>query len=362
CGETWNLPPCNSSFVHPSPRLVNATSKENESFISIKISLFVSTLLIFAIVGVIFLFKHKARNLQTETRRARNGDLFSIWNYDGKVAYEDIIQITEDFDIKYCIGTGGYGSVCKAELPGGHVVALKKLHSFESEDPIYAKSFRNEVQMLTHVRHRNIVKLHGFCFNKRCMFLVYEYMERGSLACLLGNDAEAVELDWVKRVDAIKGIAQALEYMHHHCNPAIVHRDVSTNNVLLNSKLQAIVSDFGTARLLYPDSSNRTLLVGTYGYVAPELAYTMEVTEKCDVYSFGVVALEIIMGKHPRELISTLSSSTTKDILLKDVLDPRLPPPLDELVVRDVTFVTSLALTCLHSNPRNQPCKRLSRN
>ncbi|KAF5455976.1 hypothetical protein F2P56_025497 [Juglans regia] len=101
------------------------------------------------------------------------------------------------------------------------------------------------------------------------MFLVYEYMERGSLFCVLRNDAEAVELDWNKRVNIIKCTAHALSYMHHECIPALVHRDISSNNILLNSKLEAFVSDFGTARLLHPDSSNRTLVAGTYGYIAP---------------------------------------------------------------------------------------------
>jgi serine/threonine protein kinase len=101
------------------------------------------------------------------------------------------------------------------------------------------------------------------------MFLVYEYMERGSLFCVLSNDVEAVGLDWTRRVDIIKSIAHAISYMHHECVLIIVHRDISSNNILLNSKLEAFVSDFGTARLLDPDSSNQTLVAGTYGYIAP---------------------------------------------------------------------------------------------
>ena len=123
--------------------------------------------------------------------------------------------------------------------------------------------------MLTEIRHRNIVKLHGYCLHKRCMFLVYQYMERGSLFCILSDDVEALELDWPKRMNIIKSIAHALSYMHHECIPVIIHRDISSNNILLNSELEAFVSDFGTARLLDPDSSNQTLVVGTYGYIAP---------------------------------------------------------------------------------------------
>ena len=111
------------------------------------------------------------------------------------MAYEDIIEATEDFDIKYYIGIGSYGSVYKAQLPSGRVVALKKLHHFEAKNPTFDKSFKNEVKMLTKIIHRNIVKLHGFCFHKQCMFLIYKYMKRGSLFCVLSNDLAAVELN-----------------------------------------------------------------------------------------------------------------------------------------------------------------------
>ena len=101
------------------------------------------------------------------------------------------------------------------------------------------------------------------------MFLVYEFMEGGSLFSVLSNDAEAAELDWSKRVNIIKGTAYALSYMHHDCTPAIVHRDVTSSNVLLSAELEACVSDFGTIKLLDPNSSNQTMLAGTYGYIAP---------------------------------------------------------------------------------------------
>ncbi|QHO54458.1 putative leucine-rich repeat receptor-like protein kinase [Arachis hypogaea] len=287
-----------------------------------------------------------------ENKATKNGDLFSIWNYDGKIAFEDIIEATEDFDIRYCIGTGAYGSVYKAQLPSGKTVALKKLHKTESENASFYKSFCNEVEVLTEIRHRNIIRLYGYCLHNRCMFLVYEYLERGSLYYNLADEIEAQELKWSKRVNIIKGTAYALAHMHHHCPSPIVHRDVSSNNVLLNSELEACVSDFGTARLLDPDSSNQTLLVGTYGYVAPELAYTMSVTTKCDVYSFGVVALETMMGHHPGEF---MSKPSTQQLLVKDVLDPRIPLPKSRKDMQDVVLVVKLALACLSFDPKSRP-------
>ncbi|KAI6700570.1 hypothetical protein NL676_014894 [Syzygium grande] len=124
------------------------------------------------VVGSCFLFGRATKKVQPEATE-KNGNILSIWNYDGRIAYEDIINATEDFDLKYCIGTGGYGSVYIARLPNGKVVALKKLHRLEAEDPPFDNSFRNKVKHLTEVRNKSIIKLHGFCLHRRCMFLVY---------------------------------------------------------------------------------------------------------------------------------------------------------------------------------------------
>ncbi|XP_027071668.1 uncharacterized protein [Coffea arabica] len=313
------------------------------------------TLLVFAITGGLVIYIRCFKKVKVELMDNKHGDIFRIWNYDGHMAYEDIIKATNDFDVCYCIGTGGYGSVYRARLPSGKVVALKKLHRLEGENPNFDKSFRNEADMLSKIRHRNIVKLFGFCLHKRCMFLIYEYMDRGSLFCILRDETEAVELDWIKRVNLIKGIASALSYLHYDCDPPIIHRDVSSNNILLNSQLEATLSDFGTARILELDSSNQTVIAGTFGYMAPELAYTMVVTEKSDVYSFGVVVLETLFGKHPQDFLSCISSQPNEPIMLKDLLDARLPPPTNPLVVRNVVLATALALDCVNANPKCRP-------
>ncbi|XLT25263.1 hypothetical protein HN873_056555 [Arachis hypogaea] len=262
---------------------------------------------------------------------------------DGKIVFEDIIDATQDFDIRYCIGTGAYGSVYRAQLPSGKVVALKKLHQLESQNPSFDKSFRNEVKMLTQIIHRNIVKFHGFCLHNRCMFLIYEYMERGNLFYALRIDDEAEELSWSQRVNIVSGTTNALSYMHHDCSPAIVHKD-----------LHVVVSDFGTARLIDPDSSNQTLQVGTYEYLAPELAYMLTLTEKCDVYSFGVVALETLMGRHMGDLISSLFESSSKNIIVKDLLDSRIHLPSCQKDIQVIVQVVTLALACLHSNSKSR--------
>ncbi|KAJ0802072.1 putative protein kinase RLK-Pelle-LRR-XI-1 family [Helianthus annuus] len=148
------------------------------------------------------------KKIQPETKK--HGNVCSILNYDGTIAYEDFITATQDFDLKYCIRTGGYGSVYEAKLPSSQTFALKKLHGIEAKQPAFDQSFKNEVQVLTNLRHKTIVKLYGFCLHNKCNFLVYEYMEKGSLFCALSDSELVVQVDWIKRVNIIKDVAHAL--------------------------------------------------------------------------------------------------------------------------------------------------------
>ncbi|KAL6179882.1 hypothetical protein ACLB2K_046553 [Fragaria x ananassa] len=284
----------------------------------------------------------KKKHERVEEKSRDEEFYFSVLSFDGKMMYEEVINATQDFDPVYCIGKGGNGSVYKATLSNDDIVAVKKLHLPCDDDMSLQKEYLNEIRALTEMRHRNIVKLFGFCSHRRHSFLVYEYLEKGSLAAVLSKDEEAKELWWSKRVTIVKGVAHALCYMHHDCLPPIVHRDISSKNILLDAEYDACVSDFGTAKFLNPDSANWTALAGTYGYVAPELAYTVVVNEKCDVYSFGVVTLEIIMGKHPGDLLSSLSSAPTalpaSEMLVVDVLDRRISPPTHQ-VTGEAAFV-----------------------
>jgi hypothetical protein len=195
--------------------------------------------------------------------------MVSIWNFDGKIAFQDILDATECFDEKYCIGVGGYGSVFRAELQGGTIYAIKLLHSVE--DYTDEKSFHAEIQVLTKVRHRCIVKLYGYCSHSKCKFLVYDLIERGSLASNLQEEQLAKELDWSKRITIVKDVAQALSYLHHDCDTPIIHRDIKSSNILLDGDFKACVLDFGMARKLkkHSCSSWSTIFAGTCGYIAP---------------------------------------------------------------------------------------------
>ncbi|XP_039171760.1 MDIS1-interacting receptor like kinase 2-like [Eucalyptus grandis] len=347
CGNVGGLEPCNQAVV----------DRENSSTGG-RVILIVFPLLgvvLFIFFGIFFIFLrkkfHPKAGLSSKTIK-----VFSQSKYGGMILYEDIIESTGAFDEIFCIGRGRYGSVFKAKLRSGDIVAVKKLYQTADSGQIDQKEFLNEIKVLTEIRHRNIVKLEGFCSHPQHSFLVYEYFDRGSLSTILSNEEEAMELDWNKRVNIVKGVAHALSYIHHDCISPIVHRDISSNNILLDSEYVAHVSDFGTAKLLKLDTSNWSAVVGTYGYVAPELAYTMKVTEKCDVYSFGIVAIEVIKGRHPGDSLSSLLAPVGMEIsvVLKNILDSRLPTPMpgikDELLT-----ILKLAVACISDNPQLRP-------
>ncbi|XP_059635549.1 MDIS1-interacting receptor like kinase 2-like [Cornus florida] len=235
--------------------------------------------------------------------------------------------------IKACVATslGAFGSVYRAKLQSGQVVAVKKLQALENDDGVASlKTLTSEVQALTDVRHRNIVRLLGFCLHPRHAFLVYEFMERGSLEKMPGNDEAATQFGWIERVNVIKGIVNALAYLHHDCSPPIIHRDISSKNILLDSEHEAILSNFGIARLL-----------------------------EARLIQLDLICRHHFFGSHPGDFItflstSTSSSSTAHHSLLKDVLDQRLSQPMNE-VAEDVVFMMKLALACLLSSPQSRP-------
>ena len=262
CGNVTGLQPC-AKGKHNS-------KKGHRIIFLIIFPLLRTLLLVLAFLGIFFFLKRKGNGLHIDPRNdVHIEEMFSISTFDGRAIFKEIIKSTEGFDAKFCIGKGGFGTVYKAKLISGNLVAVKKLLPPHDGEVAQQKEFINEIRALTEIRHRNIVKLHGFCSHSQHSLLIYEYLERGSLATILSNDGGAKELDWNKRVNIIKSVAHALSYMHHDCSPPIVHRDISSKNILLDSEYVAHVLDFGTAKLLNQDSSNWASLAGTYGYIAP---------------------------------------------------------------------------------------------
>ncbi|KAM2511547.1 hypothetical protein PS1_035918 [Malus domestica] len=342
------------------------SSSDNSNIVLVSILYFlgvgvVSTIICFFVLLVL---RKRSKLRPQEIKTSQNFENFEsmILQEEVKFTFGEVVKAVDDFHDKYCIGIRGFGRVYKAELESSQVVAVKRLNTDDSNDipAINLRSFENEIRTLINIRHRNIIRLYGFCSRRGCIFLLYEYFERGSLGKSLYGVEGVTELGWATRVKILKGLAHALSYLHNDCTPPIVHRDVTVNNVLLDQDFEPRLSDFGTARLVSANSSNWTHIVGSFGYMAPELALIMQVTDKCDVYSFGVVALEVMMGKHPGDMLESQlleSSRLSQDnvgLLLKDVLDQRLEPPTDELA-KAVVLVMSLALACTRAHPRSRP-------
>ncbi|PWA27941.1 protein kinase superfamily protein [Artemisia annua] len=210
----------------------------------------------------------------------------------------DLELATNRFTKENVLGEGGYGVVYRGTLVNGNPVAVKKLLNNVGQAE---KEFRVEVEAIGHVRHKNLVRLLGYCIEGTHRMLVYEYVNNGNLEQWLhGAMRQHGYLTWEARMKVLLGTAKALAYLHEAIEPKVVHRDIKSSNILIDDDFNAKVSDFGLAKLLGAGKSHiTTRVMGTFGYVAPEYANTGLLNEKSDVYSFGVVLLESITGRDP---------------------------------------------------------------
>ncbi|KAJ4947985.1 hypothetical protein NE237_000067, partial [Protea cynaroides] len=266
CGNAKGVPPCATR------------GSNNHDQVLIQVIVPVVSILLLLLLGAIILgfliLRRKLRQRDENIENSNDDESYQslIWEREGKFTFNDIVKATDNFHENCCIGKGGFGTVYKAVMPTGQILATKRFNISDSGGILATnlQSFESEIHMLTNIRHRNIIKFYGFCSRKGgFMYLVYEYVERGSLRNVLYGEAGVEELDWVTRVKIIQGVAHALAYLHHDCNPTIVHRDITLNNILLETGLEPRLADFGTARLLSHDSSNWTAVAGSYGYMAP---------------------------------------------------------------------------------------------
>ncbi|CAL9242876.1 unnamed protein product [Arabidopsis halleri] len=211
--------------------------------------------------------------------------------------FEELSKCTNNFSDANDIGGGGYGQVYKGTLPSGQVIAIKRAQQGSMQG---AFEFKTEIELLSRVHHKNVVKLLGFCFDQKEQMLVYEYIPNGSLRDGLSGK-NGIKLDWTRRLKIALGSGKGLAYLHELADPPIIHRDVKSNNILLDEDLTAKVADFGLSKLVGdPEKAHVTTQVkGTMGYLDPEYYMTNQLTEKSDVYGFGVVMLELLTGKSP---------------------------------------------------------------
>ncbi|KAL9229699.1 hypothetical protein vseg_005138 [Gypsophila vaccaria] len=287
------------------------------------------------------------------------GALKSLPGQPREFEYRDLKKATSNFDEKFKLGQGGYGTVYKALLPVEALeVAVKKF----SRDEIKSKDdFLAELTIINRLRHRNLVKLLGWCHQNGMLLLVYEYMPNGSLDKHIFCDEDEMPLSWELRYKALKGVASALHYLHYEYDDKVIHRDLKASNVMLDNHFNARLGDFGLARAVDHEKTSYAEMEGvhgTMGYIAPECFHTGKATRESDVYGFGAVLLEVACGLRPwtkkggyQCLVDWVWSKHREGSIL-DAIDERLEK---EYVPEEAERVLLLGLACSHPMAGERP-------
>ncbi|NP_001274956.1 BRASSINOSTEROID INSENSITIVE 1-associated receptor kinase 1-like precursor [Solanum tuberosum] len=273
------------------------------------------------------------------------------------------LQVASDnFSNRNILGRGGFGKVYKGRLADGSLVAVKRLKEERTQGG--ELQFQTEVGMISMAVHRNLLRLRGFCMTPTERVLVYPYMENGSVASRLRERPESEPpLDWPKRKRIALGSARGLAYLHDHCDPKIIHRDVKAANILLDEEFEAVVGDFGLAKLMdYKDTHVTTAVRGTIGHIAPEYLSTGKSSEKTDVFGYGVMLLELITGQRAFDLARLANDD---DVMLLDWVKGLLKDKKYETLVdadlqgnyneEEVEQLIQVALLCTQSTPTERP-------
>ncbi|KAJ0984414.1 hypothetical protein J5N97_002770 [Dioscorea zingiberensis] len=272
--------------------------------------------------------------------------------------FRELQIATENFSNKNILGKGGFGNVYKGRLQDGTLVAVKRLKDGNAAGGEI--QFQTEVEMISLAVHRNLLKLYGFCMTATERLLVYPYMSNGSVASRL--KAAKPPLDWGTRKRIALGAARGLLYLHEQCDPKIIHRDVKAANILLDEYCEAIVGDFGLAKLLdHRDSHVTTAVRGTVGHIAPEYLSTGQSSEKTDVFGFGILLLELITGQRALEFGK---AANQKGAMLDWVKKLHQDKKLDMMVDKDLKNsydrieleeIVQVALLCTQYLPGHRP-------
>ncbi|PIN21075.1 Serine/threonine protein kinase [Handroanthus impetiginosus] len=271
----------------------------------------------------------------------------------------ELEESTNGFADENVIGEGGYGIVYHGLLKDNTRVAVKNLLNNRGQAE---REFKVEVEAIGRVRHKNLVRLLGYCVEGAHRMLVYEYVDNGNLEQWLHGDVGPCSpLTWDIRMNIILGTAKGLTYLHEGLEPKVVHRDIKSSNILLDRQWNAKVSDFGLAKLIGSERSYiTTRVMGTFGYVAPEYASTGMLNERSDVYSFGILIMEIITGRNPVDYsrppgevnlvdwLKTMVSNRNTD----GVLDPKLTEKPSSRALKRTLLV---ALRCVDPNAQKRP-------
>ncbi|KAL9318234.1 hypothetical protein ACSQ67_014751 [Phaseolus vulgaris] len=275
-------------------------------------------------------------------------------------SFSELEKATDRFSSQRVLGEGGFGRVYSGTLDDGNEVAVKLL---KRDDQNGDREFIAEVEMLSRLHHRNLVKLFGICIEGRKRCLVYELIYNGSVESHLhGDDKKRSPLDWEARKKIALGSARGLAYLHEDSNPRVIHRDFKASNVLLEDDFTPKVSDFGLAREAGEGNDHiSTRVMGTFGYVAPEYAMTGHLLVKSDVYSYGVFLLELITGRKPVDMSQphgeeNLVTWARPLLRFKEGLEKLVDPFLaGKYEFDDMAKVAAIASMCVHPEVTQRP-------
>ncbi|BFG36257.1 hypothetical protein CerSpe_225310 [Prunus speciosa] len=336
------------------PKLPRLGRKKISNFLTVGVPVMSVSLVLLVVSGLIYFIR----------RKRKFAELLEDWELEygpQRFKYKDLYIATKGFKEKELLGTGGFGKVYRGILPSSKIEIAVKRVSHESRQGM--KEFVAEIVSIGRLCHRNLVSLLGYCRRKGELLLVYDYMPNGSLDKYL-YDRPTVTLNWSQRFRVITGVASGLFYLHEEWEQVVIHRDVKASNVLLDGELNARLGDFGLARLYdHGTDPQTTHIVGTLGYLAPELIRSGRATTSTDVFAFGAFLLEVACGRRPIE-----AQGPDQDLILVDwvfsfwnrgaILEAGDQNLSSEFVAEEVELVLKLGLLCSHSEPTARPSMR----
>ncbi|KAL8519107.1 hypothetical protein ACS0TY_010154 [Phlomoides rotata] len=365
CGQTSKN---NCSVVYPEPLSFPPDAVKDQSksgarhHVAIVLGAsFGGVFSIFIIVGLIVWWRYR-----------RNQQIFFDVNeqYDPEVrlghlrrySFKELRVATDHFNSKNILGKGGFGVVYKGRLNNGTIVAVKRLKDYNAVGGEI--QFQTEIELISLAVHRNLLRLWGCCSTENERLLIYPYMSNGSVASRLKDHINGRPvLDWSRRKKIALGTARGLVYLHEQCDPKIIHRDVKAANILLDEDFEAVVGDFGLAKLLdHRDSHVTTAVRGTVGHIAPEYLSTGQSSEKTDVFGFGILLLELITGQKAVDfgrgnnqkggVILDWVKKLHQEGKLNIMVDKDLRSDFDRMELEEMVQV---ALLCTQFNPSHRP-------
>ncbi|OIW16791.1 hypothetical protein TanjilG_01356 [Lupinus angustifolius] len=359
-----------SCFVYGSGKkgmALNGSGVRKSRMLKLTIGLLITLTVIMVVMGITAVVK--ARRGIRDDDSELGGDSWP-WQFIPfqklNFSVDQILRCLVDINV---IGKGCSGVVYRAEMDNGEVIAVKKLwpitteagEAFKEEKSRVRDSFSTEVKTLGSIRHKNIVRFLGCCWNKKTRLLFFDYMANGSLSSLL-HERTGNSLEWELRYRILLGAAEGLAYLHHDCVPPIVHRDIKANNILIGLEFEPYIADFGLAKLVDDGDFGRSsnTVAGSYGYIAPEYGYMMKITEKSDVYSYGIVLLEVLTGKQPIDPTIPDGVHVVDWVRQKrglEVLDPSLLSR-PETEIEEMMQALGIALLCVNPSPDERPTMR----